>query len=99
MPVYKLMAEMPNDEFMKWLSYMERRPPGWRDDDRAHRLLQFLGDKRRPEETFHSLKAIYRPSTEPNMLKSLRGSALFARMLSAKSGDHVPVIEEIQCLK
>ena len=48
MPVYKLLEEMPYEEFSKWLEYFRRRPVDWRADDRVFKVLQTQGVKDKP---------------------------------------------------
>ena len=90
MPLYKLLTEMPYDELMKWPSYFEKRPLGWRDDDRAFKMAQAPeGYKKgtKPWEVYPSLTPIYNaPSASETNLKSLKGSALFSRMMKARGG-------------
>jgi hypothetical protein len=91
MPVYKLVTEMPYDEYVKWHLYFGKRPVGWREDDRAMKLMQAQGTKAAPGQVFHSLGVIAAESekrrNEGNPLDSLRTSALFSRMLGAVGGD------------
>ena len=90
MPVYQLV-EMPYDELLKWQAYFEKRPYGWREDDRAFKLIAAQGAKVKPVEVFPSLGPIYAP---PPALPdgqinpaALKRSALFSKMLAAKGGD------------
>ncbi len=79
------------DDFQKWFVYLEKRPVGWRDDDRTFKLLQAQGVKEKPESIFPSLKPIYKPAEQFNAqgvnMASLKHSALFTKMLGAKGGD------------
>jgi len=84
---------MPYEELLGWISYFERRPVGWREDDRTYKLLAVQGVKENPGKLFHSLDVIYNTSS-PTALKdgqidsdSFKKSAMFARMLTAKGGD------------
>ena len=90
MPVYRLCNEMSYDEYLGWLYYFEQKPPGWRDDDRAFKLMQVQGLKPtvKPWDVFPALYRIHHSSEESNKtnMRSLRGSALFARMMSSKDG-------------
>jgi hypothetical protein len=79
---------MPFDEFQKWIVYFETRPPEWRDDDRAFKLLQAQGVKQKAWDVFPSLEIIYKPKVSEG-LKGLKGSAIFAQMLNAKGGDRL----------
>jgi hypothetical protein len=82
---------MPYEELLGWVAYFERRPVGWREDDRTHKLLQAQGVKAKATEIFPSLQALYAPrivkhsdQIEPSNLK---GSLFFQKMLTAKGGD------------
>ena len=93
MPIYKLAQEMPYEEFMGWLNYFERRPPEWRADDRAYKILQTQGVKEKPGSIFSSLSAIY--SSKKEAIKedgqidpqAFKGSLMFSKMMGAVNGD------------
>jgi hypothetical protein len=91
MPVYRLVEEMPHEELLAWISYFERRPVGWREDVRAAYLMNAFGDKRKPQDIFPSLKILGSSSTRCRT-DSLRGSTLFHKLLSAKGGDKLEVL-------
>lgn len=86
---------MPYEEYLKWSLYLSRRPVGWREDDRTMKLLQAQGVKAKPSEIFESLKIMSTPVVEdtnvekPNM-SSLKNSALFLQLMSAKGGASIP---------
>ena len=90
-PLYRLTSEMPYDELLGWYNYFERRPIGWREDDRTYKLLQAQGVKEKPFNLFQSLEAIYNQPTnnEKLNLKSFKKSAFFSKILSAKGGDKI----------
>lgn len=92
LPVYKLLNEMPYEEFLSWISYFEKRPIGWREDLRTAHLMRTFGDKRQPIEMFPSIKAVY-SFKEPDPIDSLKNSFLFSMMLSAKGGDKLKALE------
>jgi hypothetical protein len=80
------MEEMPYEELIGWFEYFERRPVGWREDDRAFRMIQytsFNGVKAKPYEIFHNLKQIYKPKK----LNGLKESAFFQKLITATGGD------------
>lgn len=90
MPVYRLVVEMPYDEFLGWMDYFSRRPIEWRDDDRTFKLLQAQGTKAKPYEIFPSLAAVYsRPNKSSSELdvNSFKTSFMFNKILGAKGGD------------
>jgi hypothetical protein len=88
MPVYRLEEEMPYDELVKWYAYFEKRPIGWREDDRAAKIIQSAGVKEKVWRLFPSLDKIYNPGKYADSpVETLKGSFLFHKMLSAKGGD------------
>lgn len=102
MPVYQLVEEMPYDEFIKWQGYFEKRPVGWREDDRTMKLLQVQGLKKRPEEIFDSLARLKAAINEERKLhdgkvsiRSLKASTLFSKMSGAKGGETPGFMKEI----
>ena len=84
------LYELPFTDYQGWLSYIEQRPIGWRDDLRFSMIFRALGDKRKPEDIFPSLKPIFSRSA-PNL--NLRNSAFFQKMMSAKGGDQLDLLE------
>ena len=92
MPVYKMAEEMPYEELLAWMDYLERRPVDWRSDDRTFKILQTQGVKEKPWQIFSSLNVIYnssKPSDGKLDTNNLKRSSLFAKMLSAKGGDKI----------
>lgn len=91
MSVGKLLDEMTYEELQGWFNYFERRPIGWRDDDRTYKLLQAQGVKEKPQNLFTSLKAVYDETRNINSegtdIGSLKGSLIFQKMLTARGGD------------
>lgn len=83
---------MPYDELLKWHLYLEKRPYGWREDDRAYKLLCAQGAKVKPAEAFPSLHVIYSRTPLPDDQldgQALKRSGIFSMMLAAKGGDNV----------
>ena len=93
MPVYELMNDMTYIELLGWYNYFERRPVEWRADDRAAKLLQAQGVKEKPQSLFASLAAIYEEgkTRDKSATASLKGSALFKKLQSAKGGVTIPL--------
>lgn len=88
--------DMPYDELLGWFDYFERRPEGWRADDRASKLLQAQGVKEKPYKLFASLDAIYNPKSAKKAegtldVNSLKRSSLFQKMMSATGGAVIPL--------
>lgn len=92
MPVY-MLYEMPYDEYRKWFAYFERRPYGWREDDRTMKIMQSFGTKAKPGEVFASLAMMSEQRTEllPDQVDStnLKRSGFFSKLLTAKGGDAI----------
>ena len=55
MPVYQILTEMPYEELLGWQDYLEKRPAGWREDQRAAMIMQSFGVKATPDKLFSSL--------------------------------------------
>lgn len=89
MPVYKLLDEMPYEELLKWINYFSnKRPLGWRDDNRAYMLLRAQGVKESPEKLFTTLRVlkIQEEKSQENDRAVPKGKVL-DMMLRAKNGD------------
>jgi hypothetical protein len=94
MPVHQLTSEMTYEEFLGWLNYFERRPLGWREDDRTVKLLQVQGVKEKPWALFRSLDAIYNPPSsnkgEGNFdANNFKRSGFFQKLASASGGESI----------
>ncbi len=94
MPVYRLLDEMPYDELLNWLAYLNMRPVDWRDDDRTFKLLQAQGFKGKPQDVFMSLAVIYESQQVDGNTKGLVQSAFFQKMMSSKNGDRLIPVED-----
>lgn len=86
------MDEMPYEELLGWMDYLNRRPVDWRDDERTFKLLQVQGFKGKGESIFSSLATIARAESERRNsetldIANLKRSFLFNQMLSAVGGD------------
>jgi hypothetical protein len=93
-PVYKIMDDMPYDEFTAWMEYMSVRPPGWKEDRRTYLQLAVAGSKAKPGELFHSLKIMEDNNNNSTGVKGLTNSAFFQRMSGAIGGDKVKGIND-----
>lgn len=76
---------MPYVELLKWVSFFNRRPIGWREDQRTYMLLSAQGLKEEPEALFPSLKAL--KEGIPTDRKALPKGKFLEMMLTAKEGD------------
>jgi len=55
MPVYQILTEMPYEELLGWYEYLDKRPAGWREDQRAALIMMSFGVKSTPDKLFSSL--------------------------------------------
>lgn len=94
MPVYKILNEMPYDEFRGWTVYFERRPLDWRDDLRAAYIMNSFGVKKSPQEIFPSLKSLSKKNSR-STAESLKNSAMLQKLLSAKDGESLQVLKDL----
>ena len=85
--VTELREDIPFRELQGWFDYLERRPAGWREDQRTAMLLGAQGVKEKPERLFPSLAEL-RKSDELR----LRGSAMHHFIMQAKGGDTLPFL-------
>ena len=87
------VLEMPYEEFLSWISYLNLRPVGWREDDRTFKLLQAQGVKEKPWHVFSSLRPIYNPPPSKAIkegqidFQNLKRSVLFSKIVAAEKGD------------
>jgi hypothetical protein len=83
---------MTYEEFLGWFDYFERRPAGWREDDRTMKYLQTQGVKEKPWNIFPSLNSIYnRKESESFDITGFKNSTLFSKILSANNGDKLNI--------
>lgn len=83
--VQEIRDEMPFRELQGWFEYFERRPVGWREDQRTSMLLNAWGAKVSPEKLFPSLAAISKHQTK----NSFKGSLLEQLAAGAVGGDKI----------
>jgi hypothetical protein len=90
-PIYELSEKMTYEELLSWFYYFEKRPVGWREDDRTMKFLQTQGVKEKPWAIFPTLNPIYNEGKEKetNPTSSLEGSSLFQKLMLSKNGDDV----------
>jgi hypothetical protein len=89
MPIDDVL-DMSYTEMQVWQGYFERRPYGWREDDRAFKSISpHLSKPMKPESMFPSLKSIYEPEKDQAGPKGLSGSFLMHKMMGAVGGDSI----------
>lgn len=86
MPVYRLLREMPYEEFLGWQQFFEESPPTADDDYRASTLLRVLGFKGNINEVFPSLAAVSARASEGRTVASTLKSSFFFRLMQNSSG-------------
>jgi hypothetical protein len=84
MPLYKLLKEMPYQEYLAWTEFFKERPPEISEDYRAAMIIAALAPKAPLDKIFPSLK-----TKEMTIGEALLKSSLFSRLLAAK-GDATP---------
>jgi len=84
---------MPYEEFVTWFNYFQQRPIGWREDERAFKLMQAQGVKEKPENVFSSFATMKANETESMSQdgtlnhSKFKNSGIFAKILSARGGE------------
>ena len=91
MPVYKILSEMPYEEYVGWCKYMNERPEGWKEDMRTYHVMSAMATmKKKPEEIFPTIKAVLQSGKDREVkLKegAMPAGNMLARMMQAKGGD------------
>lgn len=88
MPVYVLENQMPYTEMVKWIEFFKRRPPGWREDQRAYMLLRAQGVKEKAENLFPTLKMLAVSKEESQVPDRAVPQGKFLELMKkAKGGD------------
>jgi hypothetical protein len=86
-PAYKIMDEMPYDEFQAWFEYMSLRPPGWKEDRRTFLLLASKNPNLKAGDLFTSLQHIEDNENATRIgTKGLIGSKMFSMMMASRGG-------------
>ena len=93
MPVTEMLERMPYDELLGWFQYFSKRPIGWREDNRAYRIMQAFGTKEPPDKIFESfakIKAVKDAIPEEVQLaQNLKNSGMLARLMGIASKNNV----------
>lgn len=77
---------MPHAEFTNWMRYLNNRPVGWRDDQRAFLQMKAQGVKGKPTDFFPSLKPIYDQQSAADGVNAPMPSGKFLAMLNQATG-------------
>jgi len=82
---------MTYEELLGWFAYLERRPVGWREDDRTMKYLQTQGVKEKPWEIFPSLNPIYNHVKEDTgfNVAAFKSSGFFQQIARATGGEAI----------
>jgi len=91
MPVYKILDEMPYEEFQGWFKYLSVRPDGWKEDLRTYQIMSsFAPMKKGPEDIFGTVKAVFE-SEKAKQPKAIEGALpagqMMSKLLRARGGD------------
>lgn len=79
---------MPYTEMVKWIEFFKRRPPGWREDQRAYMLLRAQGVKEKAENLFPTLKMLAVSKEESQVPDRAVPQGKFLELMKkAKGGD------------
>ena len=85
---------MSYEEYEGWLKYFEQRPIGWREDLRTSYIMSAFGAKN-TNKMFPSLVKLFENAPDKRPTESLRNSALFNKILSAKKGEKLEILKEV----
>ena len=84
MTVADIKRDMSYDELIGWFYYLSVRPVGWREDDRAYKLLLAQGVKGKPWEFFSSAAIMH--ENEKENRSDLVASGFLAMLSSNSTG-------------
>ena len=87
MPLYKLVEEMPYEEYVGWTHFFSRETTEWRSDYRTLLLMQTFGFTGKGENVFSSLKKL---NARANA-KINSSSAIMPFLMKAVGGDKINV--------
>lgn len=71
---------MDFQEFEGWRQFFHSRPPGWREDLRAHAIMQSFGCKLSAEEVFPSIRQM---RAKQATVKSGPSAGFFSALIAA----------------
>jgi hypothetical protein len=86
-PLYKLLEEMPYQEYITWLTFLKKRPIGIREDYRAAAIIKSLSKDAPITEMFPSLAPKNEGATE--LISSIKSSKIFS-LMKTSVGDTTP---------
>ena len=86
---------MSYTELLKWISFFNSRPIGWREDQRTFLLLKAFGFKGQAEEVFATLKQIKTNQVNKQTPDQAMPKGKFLdKLLSAKGGDGFSLLKD-----
>jgi hypothetical protein len=70
------------EEYLGWLNFFERQPPGWREDLRTYYIMSSMsGSKTKPEDIFPSIAQLRQSEIEAEKAaRSFKKSPFFTQM-------------------
>lgn len=94
-----MLSKMSYQEFALWIEFFNRRPIGWREDDRAVKQMFATGNLKnvKPSSIFPSIGIMeqYQKEKQTGYPVIDRGSPLFAAMMNAKGGEKLKILGDI----
>ncbi len=87
MPLYKLLNEMPYEEYIAWLTFFKKRPPGCAEDYRAAVIVSALSKDADIQKLFPSLRQETSKTNEKGL--NLKGSKMLAFIQGAIGGEKI----------
>ena len=90
MPLYKMLDEMPYQEYIAWMAFLRQRPRGREEDYRAAAMISALQPKAPILKIFPNL-APQTPKKDGPAGELLQGSQMLQMLLNAKGGDKLGV--------
>jgi hypothetical protein len=86
-PLYKLLEEMPYEEYLAWLKFFKKRPPGAAEDYRAAVIVSALSKDVQIDKLFPSLSK--QEKIAGSVGEKLEGSKMLSFIHSATNGDKI----------
>jgi hypothetical protein len=93
--VYQLLNHMSYVEYALWSHFFASRPIGWREDDRAFKIMKSFGGEIKPEQAFSSLATMAENERKKNPLPVV-GTFWHKKLMEAKGGDKLEILKDLK---
>jgi hypothetical protein len=93
--VGQLLVTMSHVEYRMWSEFFSNRPIGWREDDRAFKLMKTFGSDLKPGQAFSSLGSMAEKEKERASYPKV-GTPFHTMLLNAKGGDKLEILKEMK---